>query len=104
MSGNRQGNRSQMPSPVASEMPSPLAPEVPAEEAAEAPAEVEAQPIEVVALRAGFYDLTRRSEGDVFTVNSMEELGSWMKCTDKEIEKVHQKMMAEKKKKAAAGK
>ena len=53
--------------------------------------------IEVVALRKGFYNQLRISEGAKFTVTSMEKLGEWMRCVDPTIEKAHQKMIREKK-------
>lgn len=57
-------------------------------------------PIEVVALRPGFYKHSRRETGDVFTVPRMEKVGTWMKCTDSVLEKKHQEMMKEAKRKA----
>ena len=36
-------------------------------------------PIQVVALRAGFYGLVRRVEGDKFTIEGEHQLGDWMK-------------------------
>lgn len=36
-------------------------------------------PYHVVAVRTGFYDGKRRQEGDKFTIESVEALGSWMK-------------------------
>lgn len=56
--------------------------------------------IEVVAARPGFYNHSRRVEGDVFTVPSMEKVGNWMKCTDPVLEKQHQEMMKKAKRKA----
>jgi len=43
-------------------------------------------PIEVVALRKGFYAQVRRNQGDKFKVEKFEDLGSWMKCTDPKME------------------
>lgn len=37
------------------------------------------EPIQVVALRAGFYGLVRRVEGDKFTIEGEHQLGDWMK-------------------------
>ena len=54
--------------------------------------------IEVRALRAGFIYNHRKFEGDVFQVDSMEKVGTWMECTDPKMEKLHQEMMKEKKK------
>lgn len=51
------------------------------------------KPIEVVALRAGFVAQCRKVEGDVFTVPTMQHLGTWMKCTDANLEREHQLMM-----------
>ncbi|MFM6930409.1 MAG: hypothetical protein ACKOX6_18240 [Bdellovibrio sp.] len=37
------------------------------------------KPVQVVATRAGFYDMERKAEGDKFTIKGPEELGTWMK-------------------------
>jgi hypothetical protein len=41
-----------------------------------------AAPITVRATRMGIYDHTRKRAGDVFTIASLEELGSWMELVD----------------------
>ena len=43
--------------------------------------------IEVIATRKGFYKQQRIKEGQTFFVTKFEELGLWMKCRDKSIEK-----------------
>lgn len=48
------------------------------------------KPIEVVALRAGFFGSMRRAEGDKFMISSMDQLGSWMKLADPKAEKARQ--------------
>lgn len=48
------------------------------------------KPIEVMAIRPGFYAPHRKNPGDIFTVPSFKKLGSWMKCTDPKIEREHQ--------------
>ena len=53
--------------------------------------------IEVIATEKGFYKQMRKSEGDVFTVEKVEQLGSWMKCTDSVMEKKRQDLMKERK-------
>lgn len=55
------------------------------------------QVIEVVATRKGFYGQVRISEGTKFSVASFDDLGEWMKCTDKEIEKKRVKFLKDKK-------
>lgn len=47
------------------------------------------KPIEVVAIRAGFYAQGRRPPGQKFQVAKFTQLGSWMKCVDPEIQKKH---------------
>ena len=59
-------------------------------------------PIEVRAKRLGFYDNERKMVGDVFTVPSMDMVGNWMECVDPELEKIHQEMMVERKRKLKA--
>lgn len=49
--------------------------------------------IEVVALRNGWHNHSRRTEFEKFFVSGMKALGSWMKCTDPEAEKQHQETM-----------
>jgi hypothetical protein len=62
-------------------------------------------PIEVVALRKGFFKNHRKKPGDNFKVDSFDQLGTWMQCTDKVMQKKHEQAMAEKKAKIkAAGK
>ncbi len=53
--------------------------------------------IEVVALRAGFFQNTRKSEGERFIVPSMDKVGTWMKCVDKKAEELHQEQIQKKK-------
>lgn len=60
------------------------------------------RPVEVVALRAGFYQRERKVEGDKFMVASMQKLGDWMKCVDPKLEKLHQAAIKEKKAKLRA--
>lgn len=49
--------------------------------------------IEVVALRAGYFNHARRSEGDKFTVPTMNHVGTWMRCVDAKAEAQHQETM-----------
>jgi hypothetical protein len=58
---------------------------------------IKSDKIEVVALAKGFYGQRRRSPGDKFMINSFADLGSWMKCTDKAMQKKHEEAMKEKK-------
>lgn len=58
------------------------------------------QGIEVVATRKGFYNQTRRVEGDEFFVKEFGELGDWMKCVDKHFEKKRVEAIKAKKQKA----
>lgn len=58
--------------------------------------------IEVRATRAGYFKGSRKSEGDIFTVPSVEELGTWMEPSDDRVKKAFEKQMAEKAAKAAA--
>lgn len=53
--------------------------------------------IEVIAIRAGFFQNSRKNEGDRFIVPSMDKVGSWMKCTDSGAEKLHQEDMKQRK-------
>lgn len=72
MNGNRQ-NR-QMPVPeVAKDL------EVKSESLVEEVPVKKLGPINVVALRAGFYKRHRKVEGDKFTIDSEAQMGSWMK-------------------------
>ena len=43
--------------------------------------------IEVVAVRGGFFNQQRLSEGAEFKVKKFEQLGEWMKCKDKALER-----------------
>ncbi len=45
--------------------------------------------IEVIALRAGFFQRSRKAEGDKFSVSNFDQLGSWMKCVDPVLQKKH---------------
>lgn len=56
--------------------------------------------IEVVALRNGFFAQERKVEGDKFVVPTMKQLGSWMRCLDPRIEKMHQDFLKAKRSKA----
>ena len=49
--------------------------------------------IEVVALRNGWYNHSRRKEFEKFFVSNMDALGTWMKCTDPKAEEQHQETM-----------
>lgn len=69
----------------ASEMPPP-----PSAADAPKPAVVGPRNIEVIALRKGFFQSHRKVEGDRFTIPTMKQLGSWMKCVDPKIEEMHQ--------------
>lgn len=53
--------------------------------------------IEVVATRKGFYNGSRLKEGDSFIVKSEEDLGEWMKCVDRSIEKKRVEILNSKK-------
>jgi hypothetical protein len=54
--------------------------------------------IKVVALRKGFMDGIRYSEGDSFYVGSEEQLGTWMQPADPKIAEAFAKKIAAKKK------
>lgn len=61
--------------------------------------------IRVVATMKGFYGNARIKPGDIFTVKSVMELGSWMRCMDPSVEKdrkelITQAKLAQKKKQA----
>lgn len=58
--------------------------------------------IEVVALMPGFHANERFKEGDKFTIQSMKQLGDWMKCVNPELEKQHQELIKAKKAKQKA--
>lgn len=58
--------------------------------------------IKVKATRMGFYLNVRRKTGEIFEVQSMDKLGTWMQCLDPAQEKERQAMLREKKK-ALAG-
>jgi hypothetical protein len=53
--------------------------------------------IEVVATMNGFYNQSRKKDGDKFFVKSFEELGSWMICIDPVLEKKRQEFLKQKK-------
>ena len=59
--------------------------------------------IKFVALRNGFWQNSRKSQGDEFYVPEMKKVGEWMQCVDPGLEKQHQLMIRERKL-AAAGK
>ena len=62
-------------------------------------------PIEVIAIRKGNFDRERKMPGDKFFVKSFKQLGSWMECVDKVLEKKHIKAQNDKKlKQRSAGK
>lgn len=56
--------------------------------------------IEVVATAPGFYKQNRIKVGERFTVANFEDLGMWMKCEDREIEKKRVEFLESKKQKA----
>ncbi len=56
--------------------------------------------IEVEALAKGFFDQHRKNEGDLFVIPTMKQLGSWMKCKDPKIQKMHDEAMRVKRMKA----
>ncbi len=70
-----------------------------AEKPAESSKEVVRKPIDVIALRDGFFKQIRRKENDKFQVPSMDKVGKWMKCLDPALEKKHQEMMKAKSRK-----
>jgi hypothetical protein len=53
--------------------------------------------IEVVALRKGFYNQNRIEEGQVFLIKDKEQFGTWMKCTDPDMERERIKFFNNKK-------
>lgn len=53
--------------------------------------------IEVVAMGFGFYNQSRKIEGDRFFVKSFEEVGSWMRCIDPLFEKKRVEFLKSKK-------
>lgn len=53
--------------------------------------------IDVVATRKGFYNQLRLNEGDAFKINSIDELGEWMKCVDPVMEKQRKEIYNNKK-------
>lgn len=65
--------------------------------AAPAPSYSEPTNIEVVATRLGFYANVRRSTDDKFKVEKFSQLGSWMVCVDRTLEKKRQEMIKAKK-------
>lgn len=56
--------------------------------------------IQVVALAKGFFDQHRKNEDDEFVVPTMKQLGSWMKCKDPKIQRMHEEATRVKKLKA----
>lgn len=54
--------------------------------------------VEVVALRAGYYQCSRKVEGDTFFVPAMNKVGMWMKCVDPKLEQQRQMLLKESKK------
>lgn len=46
--------------------------------------------VEVVALGKGFFRNGRKKIGDRFVVPSLDQVGDWMKCVDKDAEAQHQ--------------
>lgn len=87
-----------MPAPPANESPSSVEPvegpkpdSSPAESASvQTVVPVQAKGIEVVALRAGYFNGQRKKEGDKFTISTMSKLGDWMKLTDAKAERERQ--------------
>ena len=53
--------------------------------------------IEVVAMRKGFYNQKRISEGEKFICKKKEDLGTWMKCLDFDLERERLKFFKDKK-------
>ena len=68
MAGEERPSSKFMPKPVVSEVKA-------SEPVVEA---VEAGPIKVVAIHNGWYKCTRRSVGEVFTIENSKQLGKWM--------------------------
>lgn len=64
------------------------------------PLPIAKKPIEVEALTLGFYDNHRKVGGDRFTVPSIEQTGSWMRCLDPKHEKARIERLEAKRKKA----
>ncbi len=56
--------------------------------------------IDVIATRAGFFGQQRISLGQKFVVKNFEQLGLWMKCEDKDLERKRVKSLEDKKRKA----
>lgn len=72
------------------------------EASAQESAKVKPQKIEVIALMKGFYKQRRIKEGQKFFIDSMDQLGSWMKCVDKTLAKRHEDKLSAEKLKARA--
>lgn len=53
--------------------------------------------IKVKAIRAGFFKQKRIREGDEFTIKNFDQVGEWMRCLDKELEKKRVKFYEDKK-------
>jgi len=58
--------------------------------------------VRVIALGVGFYKQLRKKAGDAFVVDTLADVGSWMKCEDPVLEKKHQELMRERKRVARA--
>lgn len=56
-----------------------------------------AKGIEVIALQNGYFQNSRKVEGDRFFISDMSKLGKWMKCVDPKIEAQHQEIQKQKK-------
>lgn len=56
--------------------------------------------VEVVAVRDGFYRNSRKKAGDLFMISNLDKAGSWMKCLDPKVEKMHQQNLKERKQQA----
>lgn len=63
----------------------------------ERPRKMSEKPIEVIALRAGYYAPNRIPGGAKFTIASFKHLGSWMKCVDPQMQKLHVENMKKRK-------
>lgn len=53
--------------------------------------------IKVTATMKGFYGQMRKKVGDEFNVKCFEDLGTWTKCKDKELEKKRKEFFKNKK-------
>lgn len=45
--------------------------------------------VEVIALETGLYKGCSKYKDDKFVISSFQQLGSWMKCVNPELEKKH---------------